>query len=565
MNFLSSKIFNFIKKYLFHDTFLSNLPIEITYSVGKYMSIEGLKYLNKTNLNFNWNKFYYYLYNNREIYSAYKFPFNTKNKYLNAIINKTSNTQINNTKFEIKINKKIYDCYYADYLIRRFDKKENLFEKIPNNRNVKKVFYNNQRIILLLKDSTIMTCGWNIYGWLGTGDNITRNKFEHLKDIKGNIIKGVVDVCCVYESTLLLLKNGKVMACGYSSYGKLGFGDVVNRRTFEVIPGLKNVVGITGCDRFIIVLLKDGTIMSCGNNSRGQLGLNDFKDRSKFEFIPYVKNVVKVFINSPTTNEKYYSVIILLETGEIMACGYNGRGQLGLNDSINHERFEYVKYKKGENINNVSNVFCQNDCIFVLLKNGKLLASGENEYGDPIISGNNIIGFKNHGKLGIKERTKFDIKNKGLNEIKKIHLFEPVILKFENKKLPFSLHPNKKVINIFTSENHSVILLNTGEIMVCGENGFGQLGLNDLKNRKKFEFVKNINNVISVSCYQEKTIILLKTGEVMMCGLNNNEFLSDSNINRVSKFTFIKNPKEKTIKDITCIGIHSTMLLDKFI
>ena len=65
----------------------------------------------------------------------------------------------------------------------------------------------------------------------------------------------------------------------------------------------------------------------------------------------------------------------------------------------------------------------------------------------------------------------------------------------------------------------SFIMIN-GTIKSCGYNMYGQLGLNDLVDKKVFTDVPNIAGVKQISCGYSHIILLMNDGTIKSCGSN---------------------------------------------
>jgi alpha-tubulin suppressor-like RCC1 family protein len=73
--------------------------------------------------------------------------------------------------------------------------------------------------------------------------------------------------------SLILLANGTVMACGDNRDGELGTGSTAADSPVPVpVPGLSGVTAIAAGGEFSLALLSNGTVMSLGTNNNGQLG-----------------------------------------------------------------------------------------------------------------------------------------------------------------------------------------------------------------------------------------------------------------------------------------------------
>ena len=84
-------------------------------------------------------------------------------------------------------------------------------------------------------------------------------------------------------------------------------------------------------------------------------------------------------------------------------------------------------------------------------------------------------------------------------------------------------------VAISCGKEHTAILLNTGEVMTVGRNNFRVLG-RDIGSAYHSITIGSMDpagnytgsNAIAISCGQHHTAILLNTGEVMMVGNNSN-------------------------------------------
>jgi len=97
----------------------------------------------------------------------------------------------------------------------------------------------------------------------------------------------------------------------------------------------------------------------------------------------------------------------------------------------------------------------------------------------------------------------------GLDNIKQRRRFERV------KGLP------SPVIKLAGGYYHTLALLKNGELWACGENANGQLGLGDTEDRQHFERVKGLPSpIIKLEGGNSHSLVLLKNGELWACGYN---------------------------------------------
>lgn len=382
----------FVFKLIHLDMVIINYSKKILFNLIKYNPIKLINYLLKYNNQIDWKDVYYFLYKEKKIYPPYTYPNNCENEWLNAIINRTKFNEVdekNHASFKILKNGKLMakGRNFCGQLGLGDNKNRDKFELVPNVKDVVRVFSECGSTMLLLKTGEIMSCGLNDKGQGGTYNNTNTSKFEILNNSHCDIITNVVNIFFFRTSRIILLKTGEIMSCGFNLHGQLGQGNNNNSYQFRYIKNkngenIKNVIDIScGCEH-VIILLKTGEIMTCGRNGYGQLGLGDEKDRNEFELVSGIKDVIKVFAT-------YYQTAILLKTGEIMTCGDNRDGELGLNDSENRNKFELVhdfrvsavSSKNFLVLKDIINIFSNGTFLILLLKNGKLMASGSNLFG----------------------------------------------------------------------------------------------------------------------------------------------------------------------------------------
>ncbi|AYV81053.1 MAG: chromosome condensation regulator [Harvfovirus sp.] len=243
-----------------------------------------------------------------------------------------------------------------------------IFETIPRLNNVVEISCSDAHTIIKLRDGTLLSSGSNTYGELGLGDNVSRNIFCEIKHIPKNISK----ITCGANYSLIHLMDGTLMICGVNSFGNFGLGDSIYKNVFHEIGLLpKNIVDVFIHSTYSLIRLTDGTLMSCGNNQYGELGLGDDIERNLFcEIRGIPKNIVEIACGS-------YFTIIRLTDGTLMGCGWNGCGQLGLDDTSNRNIFERIPAVP----KNISEVKCGGGHTIIQLTDGTIMGCGHNGNG----------------------------------------------------------------------------------------------------------------------------------------------------------------------------------------
>lgn len=131
------------------------------------------------------------------------------------------------------------------------------------------------------EDGTLWMWGDNGYGQLGTAHK------KDQKNASGGacrktptlVMEDVQAVACGAYHTLILKTDGTLLACGYNGYGQLGTGDTTDRDT--PVQVMTDVAAIRAGSGYSAALKTDGTLWTWGQNEFGQLGTGDTRERSE--------------------------------------------------------------------------------------------------------------------------------------------------------------------------------------------------------------------------------------------------------------------------------------------
>ncbi|AYV82698.1 MAG: chromosome condensation regulator [Hyperionvirus sp.] len=342
-------------------------------------------------------------------------------------------------------------------------------------------------------DGKLMGCGGNGMGQLGVGDNVDRKWFEEIPGIPTNI----VEVVCGWYYTIIRLVDGTLMGTGSNEHGQLGLGDVAQTELFVKIGGIaKNVAKVICGSSHTIIVLTDGGLMGCGLNDCGQLGFGDYKNRTVFEEIRGIPR------NVATVNCGWDHTIIRMRDGTLMSSGCNQYGELGLGDYQERILFQEIRGIP----KNVAEVTCGPSNTFIRLTNGVVMCCGDNR----------------DGQLGLGDEYERNVFKKIRGVISKV----------------------------VCGEHHTIIRLTDGTLMSCGSNKYGKLGLGDHLTRNRFEKVPGVANIREIKCCFHSTIIVSEDGRLMSCGQRGLEH------NNTTLFARVKGvPEKSVVTEIKC-GAH---------
>lgn len=189
--------------------------------------------------------------------------------------------------------------------------------------------------------------------------NADDSKF--LTDLNGNSlgytsdsVPKIIDFTSSGYNGWFITENGMLFGCGYGSYGILGNGSNSNVYYSAVPVQFYNAsnTALTGANRpkikfvtacnigdesttytTVFAIDTDGNLYRMGYNGHGQLGDGTTTNNYFFrQFNPTVFGSEKIIYVTTGGGGTYCSVYAITETGKLWTWGYNGYGQLGLND-----------------------------------------------------------------------------------------------------------------------------------------------------------------------------------------------------------------------------------------
>ena len=191
---------------------------------------------------------------------------------------------------------------------------------VPGVAGISAIAAGNGHVLALLSNGTVRAWGNNGNGQLGDG---TKKDRSTPAPVPG--LTGVVAVAAGSAHSLALLADGRLFAWGRHNDGQLGVSGANTDRTSPVLVpnfGLSRVKAVAAGDNHTLVLLADGKVLACGANSSGQLGDGTTTERSTFG---PVQNLIPVKAIAAGRRHS----LALTTTGVIRAWGDNTNGQLG--------------------------------------------------------------------------------------------------------------------------------------------------------------------------------------------------------------------------------------------
>eukprot|EP01091_Cochliopodium_minus_P012873 TRINITY_DN4008_c0_g1_i2.p1 TRINITY_DN4008_c0_g1~~TRINITY_DN4008_c0_g1_i2.p1 ORF type:complete len:541 (-),score=145.81 TRINITY_DN4008_c0_g1_i2:22-1644(-) len=288
--------------------------------------------------------------------------------------------------------------------------------------------------IFMLNNGDVYSFGYNYYGQCGTGDK--ENVLSPKKIMNNPNISSIV---LGPNNSYYLEKNGDFYGCGENTFGHI-VEDRNNQLKFVKI--CSNVKQISASERFAIILKDDGKVYM------GGFYMSTF---GKFEKEIEIDDVISFSCG-------YQHSLFLKKNGEVWVWGTNSSGQCGFKlvpyedwmDDESHEE-DYDLINKPTFLltdKNIISLICGSSYSFILTRNEK---------GNTILK---CFGLNSSGELGIGFGEKGNVMKS--NKSKQI---KPSI----NESFP-------NISSVHCGANHSLILLDNGDVYVAGSNWHGTIG-----------------------------------------------------------------------------------------
>ena len=377
---------------------------------------------------------------------------------------------------------------------------------------------------VLLVDGTVRTFGNNTYGQLGVGDTATR--FTPVQVF--SISSSAMAVACGGYHTAVLLADGTVRTFGLAGQGQLGANSIVQQSLPLQVWGISSSATAIACGYLhTAVVLANGTVRTFGYNLYGQLGVNDTSVR----YTPV--QVFEISSSAVAVACGNHHTAVLLAGGTVRTFGYNTRGGLGVNDTT--DRLTPVQVFGISS--SATAVACGGQYTAVLLADGTVRTFGRNTNGGLGVNDTTdrstpvqVFGISSsavalgcgiyHSTLILTDGT---LRTFGFNTYGGLGLGDTAS-RLTPVQVVSALSYSGGVGKVAGGAGNSAVILADGTVRTFGNNGAGQLGVNDNTQRSTPVQVWGISSsATAVACGSAGyTAVLLANGTVMIFGYNSN-------------------------------------------
>jgi len=147
---------------------------------------------------------------------------------------------------------------------------------------IKKIVGGAGHTLILDTNGHVYSCGWNNRGQVGNGkqeENIlTFQKIHALEH------QQIIDICCGWDSSAALTRDGELYVWGSNRYGQLGLDPIVFQSVplpYRISIG-KKIKCVSMGLRHTAIVTENHDLYTCGANNKKQLGLIDPMNVSVF-------------------------------------------------------------------------------------------------------------------------------------------------------------------------------------------------------------------------------------------------------------------------------------------
>jgi alpha-tubulin suppressor-like RCC1 family protein len=314
--------------------------------------------------------------------------------------------------------------------------------------------------VAIRRDGTVWAWGANGSGQLGNGQWDNANTPVQ--------VTGLSNIAAVTAPpdgnfTLALDSLGRVWSWGEGGSGQLGHGDgfYVNTNLAAQVPGISNIVAITGGMEHSIALKSDGTVWAWGFGGYGELGDGTDSSRDYPAQVYGLTNAIGIASGSDHN-------FALCADGTVWGWGYNEDGELGIGNTT--DQFYPVRVGSLTNAIALGGGYDQS---IALLANGTVKAWGPDATGET-------------GDI--------------------------------NSSLPVSVSGLSNIIAIACGGYHNLFLNPNGSLYVWGNDSWNQLGDNGQDTSSAPFLLTCVSNVTAIAGGEKSSMISTADGSIYVWG-----------------------------------------------
>jgi len=317
------------------------------------------------------------------------------------------------------------------------------FSNLSSGETIAKVSSNGAHNLAITTQGRLYAWGWNLDSQLGDGTREKRNTPVPIQ--VSNLQEGerISEVSAGGYHSLALTTQGRLLAWGLNTDGRLGDGTDVNRKTPTLIfvPNLQSgehIVQISARFNNSLALTNRGRVYAWGANYKGELGDGTTMTRTRPTLINIPNLQSGETIVQISTGGFIFHSFVITSAGRVYGWGANNINQLGDGTTTSRSTPKIINFpnlQSGEFITQINS----SDHNLATTNQGRVYAWGLN----------------NENQLG-----------DGTNTIRST----PKLINFTD------LYNDEKILKVSAGRSHSLTISSFGRIFAWGSDADGQSG-----------------------------------------------------------------------------------------
>ncbi len=296
------------------------------------------------------------------------------------------------------------------------------------------------------------------------------------------------DICAGFGVSLGVSDQQQTLIWGFCQVG-IGGQNVFSEEP-TLINGITNVSKVTAGQFIYAAIDQSGKVHTWGFNTDGALGRPSTQTNASPEVITALPAIQDVAIGDNF-------MIALTKDQRVYGWGSNSAGQLGLG------YLSTVTSPESVTLNSkIKNIAAGSTHVLALTTDGKVFGWGSNHF----------------GQVGLSQADQQN--NQG----------------FSTKPKPITFP--EKISAIAAGMHYSLALSATGKVYAWGWNGFGQLGLGDLKSRNAPTLIPNLSGVRDIAAGEGHALAIGK-GQLLGWGSNESGQLGKAAARQMTPHAFL--------------------------
>ncbi len=209
------------------------------------------------------------------------------------------------------------------------DLKSDTPREVPGLDEVRKVAAGNRFFVVLKRDGTVWSWGFNRSGVLGDHTGPGQTLRDTAVPVRVHGLTGVVDIEAGLDKAFAVRSDGTLWAWGNVGEGQLGIGLLnpawvgmsVDQPFPAQVRGVSNAKQVSAGMYHTLILLRDGRVVACGSNQTGAVGDGTIENRWEPVEVKGVRDAVSVAAGLRTS-------LAVLKDGTVRVWGRNDTGVL---------------------------------------------------------------------------------------------------------------------------------------------------------------------------------------------------------------------------------------------